>query len=107
MALSILHRATGVALSVGLVLLVAWLWSLAYCPEAVGFFTQAGESLIGKLFLIGWTFAFFLHFGNGIRHMFWDAGKGFELNTAKSSGVIVAGWSVLTTGLLWVYLLVY
>lgn len=105
MILSILHRATGVALMVGIIALVAWFWSVAYCPEAVSTFESIGSAWYGRLLLVGWTFAFFLHFGNGIRHLFWDGGKGFQLDTAWRSGVIVAGWSVLSTALLWFILL--
>lgn len=105
MALSILHRATGVALIVGIVFFVAWIWSVAYCPEAVVHFQNFGTSWLGKLFLIGWTFAYLLHFANGIRHLFWDGGIGFELETAKNSGKIVAGGAIVVTIFIWYFLL--
>ena len=72
--LSILHRITGIALSVGTILLVYWLVAAASGPGA--FATAAGliGSWFGRLLLLGWTFALFFHLCNGIRHLFWDAG---------------------------------
>ncbi|MBM3617701.1 MAG: succinate dehydrogenase, cytochrome b556 subunit [Alphaproteobacteria bacterium] len=105
MALSIFHRATGVALIAGIVFFVGWIWSVAYCPEAVVHFQDFGASWLGKLFLIGWTFAFMLHFMNGIRHLFWDAVIGLEVAPAKRSGQIVAGGAIILTAFLWYLLL--
>ncbi|HEY8014799.1 MAG: succinate dehydrogenase, cytochrome b556 subunit [Dongiales bacterium] len=95
--LSILHRITGVALSVGTILLVYWLIAAASGPGA--FATAAGliGSWFGRLLLLGWTFALFFHLCNGIRHLFWDAGIGFELKTVYASGwTVVAAATVLT-----------
>jgi len=97
--LSILHRLTGVALAVGTLLLVYWLAAAASGPEA--FATARGliGSVIGRLVLFGWTFALFFHLCNGIRHLFWDAGYGFELPTAYRSGwLVVAASTLLTLG---------
>lgn len=105
MALSIFHRATGVALIFGIVFFVGWIWSVAYCPEAIVHFQDFGASWLGKLMLIGWTFAFLLHFCNGIRHLFWDAVIGLEVGPAKRSGQIVAGGSVILTAFIWYFLL--
>ncbi len=95
--LSILHRITGVALSVGTILLVYWLVAAASGPGA--FATAAGfiGSWLGLLLLFGWTFALFFHLANGIRHLFWDAGIGFELKTVYASGwTVVAVATALT-----------
>jgi succinate dehydrogenase / fumarate reductase cytochrome b subunit len=84
--LSILHRVTGAALALGLIALSYWLVSLAGGPEsyvsAARFFTGP----IGLIVLLGWTFAFFFHLLNGIRHLFWDAGRGFERTPRQLSG---------------------
>lgn len=90
--LSILHRITGVALAVGTILLVYWLIAAASGPEAFAVATGIIGSWIGLILLFGWTFALFFHLANGIRHLFWDAGLGFELKTVYASGwtVVVA-----------------
>ncbi|MFM1885116.1 MAG: hypothetical protein RL026_273 [Pseudomonadota bacterium] len=89
MALSILHRATGIVLSVGLVLLVAWLLAAAQGPATYAAFSAfAGHGLV-QFALAGWTLAFLYHFANGIRHLAWDAGWGFEKPQARRSARIV------------------
>ena len=97
MALSILHRATGVALAGGTLLLVWWIVAAAAGP---GHFATAQSfigSIIGRLLLFGWTVALFYHLCNGIRHLMWDAGKGLELGPARASGMLVlVGTAVLT-----------
>lgn len=95
--LSILHRATGVALSLGLIVLVYWLVSLAGGPEA---YSEA-QALLGsgllKLCYAGWAFCFFYHLANGIRHLVWDLGHGFEKNQISLGGWIVVAFSVAAT----------
>ena len=100
--LSILHRITGVALAVGTLLLVYWLAAAASGPAA--FETAQGliGSIIGRLLLLGWTFALFYHLCNGIRHLFWDAGWGLELDDAYRSGWIVVAASGALTLLSWI-----
>jgi len=103
MVLSILHRATGVALSVGFIVLVAWLFDAASGPEAYAVFQSLMGSLIGKLFLIGWSFAFFFHLCNGARHLLWDTGRGMEMSQANlSSWLILIGAVALTAVFWWV-----
>jgi succinate dehydrogenase / fumarate reductase cytochrome b subunit len=95
--LSFSHRAAGVVLAVGTVFLVWWLVAAATGERA--FATAQGffGSWLGLLLLLGWTLAFFFHFLNGIRHLFWDAGMGFDLRTTYASGwVVVAGSIALT-----------
>ena len=101
MVLSILHRMTGVAMSLGLVVLVAWLMQAAAGPEAYLRFTVAMSTVIGKLFLVGWSFAFFFHAANGIRHLAWDTGRGFDKRHADRSAWIVVGFAVLATAAFW------
>ncbi|MEX2614460.1 MAG: succinate dehydrogenase, cytochrome b556 subunit [Alphaproteobacteria bacterium] len=102
MALSILHRATGVGLAAGTLLMVWWLLALANGAESFETVQTVIGSWIGILCLLGWTWALFYHFCNGIRHLFWDIGMGFELDTARNSGYTVIVASVVFTGLAWV-----
>lgn len=100
--LSILHRLTGIALAVGTLLLTYWLVAAASGPEA--FATAQGliGSFIGRLLLFGWSFALFYHLCNGIRHLFWDAGYGFEIETAQRSGLAAVAGAVVLTLICWV-----
>ena len=100
--LSILHRITGVALAVGTLLLVYWLAAAAGGPESFANAQALVGSFIGRLFLFGWTFALYYHLCNGIRHLFWDAGYGFEMQTAERSGWLVVGASAALTLLSWI-----
>ena len=101
MVLSILHRMTGVAMSIGLVVLAAWLMQAAAGPEAYLRFTTTMSTVVGKLFLVGWSFAFFFHAANGIRHLVWDTGRGFDKQSANRSAWIVVGFAVIATAAFW------
>jgi succinate dehydrogenase / fumarate reductase cytochrome b subunit len=101
MVLSILHRMTGIALSLGFVVLVVWLFDAASGPEAYGVFESVMGSLVGKLLLIGWSFAFFFHLCNGARHLIWDTGRGFEKAQANLSSWTVLISSVALTAVFW------
>ncbi|MDH3747226.1 MAG: succinate dehydrogenase, cytochrome b556 subunit [Gammaproteobacteria bacterium] len=102
MTLSILHRITGVGLSVGLIVFAAWLIQAAAGPEQYQYFRVAMSHPIGIALLIAWTFAFFLHLGNGIRHLVWDVGYGFEKSQANASAYIVLVMAIVLTALFWV-----
>lgn len=102
--LSIMHRLTGMALSLGTIPLVVWLGSIAggsktYQATALWF-----SSSFGIAFLFGWAFCFYFHLANGIRHLFWDIGWGYELKDVYRSGWMVIGFSFGLTFLtfLWV-----
>jgi succinate dehydrogenase / fumarate reductase cytochrome b subunit len=95
-SLSILHRITGVALAVGTLLLVWWLAAAASGTEAYETAQWFFGSFFGQLLLFGWSIALFYHLCNGIRHLFWDAGLGFELPEVYRSGWAV----VIATGAL-------
>ena len=99
--LSILHRLTGIALAAGTLLLVWWLVAVAAGPAA--FETVQGfiGSWFGRALLLGWSYALFYHLANGIRHLVWDAGWGFELKTVYLTGWTVIGASVALTLLAW------
>ena len=99
--LSIIHRATGVALAFGLVMLVWWLVAGAAGPAAYETVRDFSGSVIGRLVLFGWSFALFYHLCNGIRHLFWDAGYGYDLDTAARSGWAVMFATLVLTVIAW------
>ena len=101
MALSILHRASGVGLSVGTLLMVWWLLGLAGGVASFDLVQGFVSHWLGKICLLGWTWALFYHLCNGIRHLGWDVGVGFELDTARNTGYIVFAASIVLTGLAW------
>ena len=100
--LSIANRMTGVVLSVCAVALVVWLLAAATGPEAYAAVQDAIASWMGQIVLFGCTFAFFLHFCGGIRHLVWDAGYGFDLRSIYASGWAVAAASASLTVTAWV-----
>ncbi len=102
MTLSILHRITGVGLGVGTLLMAYWLIAIAAGPEAFATAQDLVGSIVGRIILLGFTFALAFHFSNGIRHLFWDTGKGFELSTVHTSGWIVVIASVVLTLATWI-----
>jgi succinate dehydrogenase / fumarate reductase cytochrome b subunit len=100
MTLSILHRVTGVALSVGLIVLTIWLVALSTGAAAYEQITAVLQSTVGRLLLVGFSFAFFFHLCNGVRHLFWDVGKGFEMRQVNASAwSVILATIVLTLGL--------
>lgn len=101
--LSITHRATGVALAAGTLLLVWWLVAAATGPEQYATVQAVMGSWLGKLVLLGWTLSLFFHLANGIRHLFWDAGLGFELKTTYASGWLVVAATLVLTALAWLW----
>ena len=95
--LSILHRATGIALSAGTLLLVWWLVAAAAGAARYAAVSHFVRSPIGLLLLLGWTASFWYHFLAGLRHMAWDAGWGIELPQVHRTGrAVVAATAVLT-----------
>ena len=104
MTLSILHRATGVAMSLGLVVLAYWLWTVSSGSADYARFNELTSTLVGQLLLIGWSFAFFYHFANGVRHLVWDTGRGFEKHQANASAWFVLLLSVGMTAVYWIWL---
>jgi len=102
MATSILHRATGCALAAGTLLLAWWLVAAAAGPEYYAMVQAILGSILGRLVLLGFTWALFYHLLNGIRHLFWDAGHGYSLPVANKSGWAVIIGSVVLTVLAWI-----
>ncbi len=99
--LSVLHRLTGIVLSLGSLVLCYWLVSIAEGPRAYSSAWRLLASPAGILALIGWTTAFFYHLLNGVRHLFWDLGRGFEATQRRASGWLVVGGSICLTFCLW------
>ena len=99
--LSIIHRLTGLALTVGAVAFVGWLLTLAAGQLAYAQLSWIFGSLFGQVLLLGWTFCFSYHLCNGIRHLAWDAGVGFDKSVARRSGVGVVIAALLLTVLFW------
>ena len=102
MALSIGHRATGIALAAGTLLLVWWLVALAAGPQAFAAAQGFIGSWLGKLLLLGWSFSLFFHLVNGIRHLVWDTGHGYSIKAMNSSSWVIVAASVVLTVIAWV-----
>ncbi|WP_142849611.1 succinate dehydrogenase, cytochrome b556 subunit [Telmatospirillum sp. J64-1] len=100
--MSITHRATGVALAVGTLLLAWWLGAAAYGPDAYDTVTSFIGSPIGYILMFGWSVALFYHLCNGIRHLLWDAGWGYEIPQAYLSGKVVLVATAVLTVLAWI-----
>jgi succinate dehydrogenase / fumarate reductase cytochrome b subunit len=105
MVLSILHRITGVAMTVGSVLFVYWLVAAASGPQRYAEAQAVFSCVWVQLAIVGWIFSFCYHFLNGIRHLVWDAGYGFDLTVSRNSGYAVFVGAVLFTALICVLFL--
>ncbi len=106
MLVSILHRATGIALTVGgLAILTWWLWALSSGAKDYTTFTQAATHPLGLIVLVGLTWSFFQHLLSGVRHLVMDTGAGFELGINKTFAILTIVGSLLLTAALWFYLL--
>lgn len=101
MVTSILHRATGIALSAGALLLAWGLLALASGPEAWAGFAGFCRSWLGQVLLLGWTWSFAYHLLNGIRHLLQDAGLGYRIHQFVRNGWLVVIGSFLLTALVW------
>ena len=99
--LSILHRGTGLFLVLGSVMIAFWVVALALSHNIFASYQAWLGSLLGKVLLAGWSFSLFFHWANGIRHLLWDAGWGYEIERVYITGWIVVLLSVVLTGLLW------
>lgn len=93
--LSITHRATGAFLSLGSLVLAWWLFSVASGPQEFSGAQSHVTAWYGQLALLAWVFSFYYHFCNGIRHLFWDMGKGLDIESANRNNFIVIGVSLI------------
>lgn len=100
--LSILHRLTGIALGLGALLLSAWVIAAATSAEAYDQVQSLIGSFIGQIILFGFAWAFFYHLANGLRHLAWDIGYGYEMPTVRKTGWAVVIFSFAATLIVWV-----
>jgi succinate dehydrogenase / fumarate reductase cytochrome b subunit len=105
MTLSILHRASGIALAAGTLLLVAWLLALAAGPAAYAALRELCATKLGMVLLFGWTWSLAYHLCNGIRHLAWDVGWGFAPARGRQTGWAAVAASLLLTGLVFAWAL--
>lgn len=98
---SITHRATGVGLGFGTLMLTWWLVAAASGPEAYAGFQWFAGSFLGLLILFGFTLALCFHLLNGLRHLFWDAGWGFDKVVSHKASVAVVAGSLALTVIIW------
>ncbi len=101
MTMSILHRVSGVILTVGAFGLAWWLMAVAAGGESYAQAAACLASPVGKIFLFGFSLALVYHLLNGVRHLLWDAGIGFEIPEFYASGWTVAILTVLLTASIW------
>ncbi len=102
MATSITHRATGVANYAGTFFLAWWLFAAAIGKEAYEGFQAVAGSPIGLIVLFGYTWSLIYHMINGVRHLFWDTGGGFNNATAEATGIFVYIVSFGATLFVWI-----
>ena len=102
MVLSGLHRITGIALSVGSILLVAWISSAVLSAEAFASMNRFLGGFIGQFMLFGWTFSLIYHSVNGVRHLIWDTGRLLEVKQIHSSGKVALAITIVLTLLAWI-----
>ncbi|MCW8846844.1 MAG: succinate dehydrogenase, cytochrome b556 subunit [Gammaproteobacteria bacterium] len=105
MVMSILHRATGIALALGSLVLVYWLASLASGPAAYADAQALLGSNLARVLLGCVSFAFFYHLSNGVRHLVWDTGRGFEISQLYRSGYLAVAASIVLTAGFWLLVL--
>ena len=101
MMMSIIHRLTGIALYLGTILVAWWLIATASGEEAYELYQAVAGSLIGRIVLIGFTWALLHHMLGGIRHLIWDAGYGFALPVVEWMARLTLAVSLLATALVW------
>lgn len=100
--MSITHRITGVGLAVGTLMLVYWLSSAAYGPDVYLDAQAFIGSWLGQVLLFGWSVSLFYHLSNGMRHLLWDIGWGFELPQVYRSGYAVFAATAVLTAVAWI-----
>lgn len=99
--LSFTHRVTGIGLSLGTAFLAWWLIAVASGPWSYDTFSKHLMAWYGQALLLGWSWALLYHLCNGVRHLFWDMGYGFDLKTAYRSGLAVTAMSAALTAAAW------
>ncbi|KEZ77711.1 succinate dehydrogenase, cytochrome b556 subunit [Salinisphaera hydrothermalis] len=106
MLTSIAHRASGIVLALGAVLLAIWLIAAANGPDAYAAVNGVFASWFGQLIMFLWSFALFYHLCNGVRHLVWDVGVGLDLETARMTGFVAIGVAAALTIFVWIWALI-
>jgi succinate dehydrogenase / fumarate reductase cytochrome b subunit len=99
--MSILHRATGAALAVGMAMVLWMLLAAISGEEAWNTFTNFCASPLGQFMLVGWSVSLFYHLCNGIRHLIWDTGYLFKIENAYRAGYVVLLVTLILSVLFW------
>ena len=99
--LSVMHRLTGVILAFGCALLVCLLAAAAQGAAAYEALVPHYQAWYGQIIVVGFLFSLYLHFCNGIRHLFWDVGYGFEMETVDLTAKLAIGMAVVLTIVTW------
>ena len=107
MMMSIAHRLTGMALYAGSLLVAWWLVATASGEEAYALYQAVAGSILGQIVLVGFTWALLHHAIGGIRHLIWDAGRGYGLRQVEWMARLTLALSVLGTALVWVLAYAY
>lgn len=97
MMMSITHRITGCGMALGAILLVWWFSAAARGPASFDFADGILTSWLGGLVMIGLVACLWFHFFNGIRHLLWDTGSGFEIAGLQRQGMLVIGAAAVMT----------
>ncbi len=105
--LSILHRCTGMVLCGGAILCSVWFITLAQGSQAYGIMQAFLLHPVGLIILLGLSFSFFYHLCNGMRHLLWDAGMGYEMAEVRKTGWTVVVFSFVLTGFSWILGIMY
>jgi len=108
-ALSITHRITGVVNYVGIICIIWWLVDVAFSatyPQDRMIWSFFGSTL-GNIVLIAWSFSVYMHFCTGMRHLFWDMGKGFDIETVTKTGIIAVISAIILTAFTWLIIYGY
>lgn len=103
MATSITHRVTGLALAAGTLVVAWWLIAAASGPEAYNTFSAVARNPVGLIILFAFTWSIAFHLLNGIRHLAWDIGLGFDVRTANRTGIAVIALSLLLAVSVWAF----
>ena len=100
---SILHRITGIGLSIGSLLIAIWISLVSLGPNYFYLYKAISSTFIFKIILFAWTVGIFYHLFNGIRYLFWTCGIGMNLKTVYRTGHIVVSLTLISTFIVWFF----
>lgn len=103
--MSIFHKITGISLAGVIIVFILWMASLSFGKDVYDQFMELANSIIGRIFLIGWTWAYFYHIACSARHLTWATGRGTSLNFIYKSAYVALAFSFLATASLWAFIL--